>query len=37
MPQWKPKPSLRLLLVVSALLAFALALGSINLAGFLEW
>jgi hypothetical protein len=35
MPQWKP--SLRLLLIVSALLAFAAALGWVDLAGFLEW
>jgi hypothetical protein len=35
MLQWKP--SLRLLLVVSALLAFALALGWVDVAGFLEW
>jgi hypothetical protein len=35
MPQWKP--SLRLLLIVTALLAFALALGWVDLANFLEW
>jgi hypothetical protein len=35
MPQWKP--SLRLLLIVSALLAFAAALGWVDLASFLEW
>ena len=35
MVQWKP--SLRLLLVVVALVAFALALGSVDLANFLEW
>ena len=35
MPQWKP--SLRLLLIVMALLAFALALGWADLAAFLEW
>jgi hypothetical protein len=33
--QWKP--SLRLLLVVAVLLAFAMALGSVDLAAFLEW
>jgi hypothetical protein len=35
MLQWKP--SLRLLLVVATLLAVAAALGSLNLADFLEW
>jgi len=35
MPQWKP--SLRLLLIVSALLAFAAALGWVDVANFLEW
>jgi hypothetical protein len=35
MVQWKP--SLRLLLVVAVLLAFAVALGSVDLASFLEW
>jgi hypothetical protein len=35
MLQWKP--GLRLLLVVVALLAFSFALGSIDLATFLEW
>jgi hypothetical protein len=35
MPQWKP--SLRLLLIVLALLAFAAALGWVDVAPFLEW
>jgi hypothetical protein len=35
MLQWKPR--LRLLLVVAALLAFALALGYVDPASFLEW
>jgi len=35
MLQWKPR--LRLLLVVAALLAFALAFGFFDLANFLEW
>jgi hypothetical protein len=35
MLQWKP--SLRLLLVVAILLAVAAALGSFDLASFLEW
>jgi hypothetical protein len=35
MVQWKP--SLRLLLVVAVLLAFAMALGLVDLAAFLEW
>jgi hypothetical protein len=35
MPQWKP--SLRLLLIVTVLVAFALALGWIDVANFLEW
>jgi hypothetical protein len=35
MQQWKP--SLRLLLIVAALLAFALALGWVDVAAFLEW
>jgi hypothetical protein len=35
MLQWRP--SLRLLLVVATLLAVAAALGSFDLAGFLEW
>ena len=35
MLQWKP--SLRLLLVVATLLAVAAALGTLNLADFLEW
>jgi hypothetical protein len=35
MPQWKPR--LRLLLVVAALLAFALAFGYVDPASFLEW
>jgi hypothetical protein len=35
MLQWKPR--LRLLLVVAALLAFALALGWVDAADFLEW
>jgi hypothetical protein len=35
MVQWKP--SLRLLLIVAVLLAFAMALGSVDLAAFLEW
>jgi hypothetical protein len=35
MLQWKP--SLRLLLVVAAVVAFALAAGSLDLANFLEW
>lgn len=35
MLQWKPR--LRLLLVVAALLAFALAFGYVDLANFLEW
>jgi hypothetical protein len=35
MQQWKP--SLRLLLVVTALLAFALALGWVDVVSFLEW
>jgi len=35
MPQWKP--SLRLLLILSALLALAAALGWVDFASFLEW
>ena len=35
MLQWKP--SLHLLLVVEALVAFALALGWVDAAEFLEW
>jgi hypothetical protein len=35
MLQWKPR--LRVLLAVAALLAFAFALGWVDLAGFLEW
>jgi hypothetical protein len=35
MLQWRP--SLRLLLVVATLLAVAAALGSLDLANFLEW
>jgi hypothetical protein len=35
MVQWKR--SFRLLLVVAALLAFAVALGAVDLANFLEW
>ena len=35
MLQWRP--SLRLLLVVVALVAFALALGWVDAAEFLEW
>jgi hypothetical protein len=35
MVQWKP--SLRLLVVVAVLLAFAVALGAVDLAAFLEW
>jgi hypothetical protein len=35
MLQWKPR--IRLLLVVAALLALAVALGSFDLANFLEW
>ena len=35
MLQWRP--SLRLLLIVSVLLAFAAALGWVDLASFLEW
>jgi len=35
MLQWKP--SLRLLLIVATLLAVAAALGSLDLANFLEW
>ena len=35
MLQWKP--SLRLLLVVVALVAFALALGWVDAAVFIEW
>jgi hypothetical protein len=35
MLQWKPR--LRLLLVVAALLAFALAFGYVDPASFLEW
>jgi hypothetical protein len=35
LPQWKP--SLRLLLIVSALLAVAAALGWVDVANFLEW
>jgi hypothetical protein len=35
MLQWKPR--LRLLLVVAALLALAFAVGSLDIANFLEW
>ncbi len=35
MLQWRP--SLRLLLIVATLLAVAAALGSLDLANFLEW
>jgi hypothetical protein len=35
MPQWKP--SLRLLLILSALLALAAASGWVDVASFLEW
>ena len=35
MLQWKPR--LRLLLVVAALIALAVAFGSFDLANFLEW
>jgi hypothetical protein len=35
MLQWKPR--LRLLLVIAAVLALALAAGSLDIASFLEW